>query len=71
MARSTIIHPITERTLAQARAIVAACTTPGLRDLERLRDMAEGDCEAIADESPELRSAVQAEATRELYEDRS
>jgi len=33
--------------------------------------MAEGDCEAIADESPELRSAVQAEATRELYEDRS
>lgn len=56
--------------IAQARAMVAACSYPGGRDLERLRDLAEGE---LDDEIEDLvlAAAVRDAACGELYEDRT
>lgn len=53
-----------------ALEMVATCRYPGGRDLERLRDLAQGELDDEIDDAV-LAAAVRDAAWNELYEDRS
>lgn len=67
----SLYYPTYGTTTDDGRGIIAETRYPGGRDLDRLRALASGDDAALTDASPELRAAVQAEAERELCEDRA